>query len=220
MLPLHQELLLLTISDDGKVQRTAGTSTFRLAFLGACVIDLCNRERIDVDPERVVLISTEATGEPALDQVLATLSDSPEEKPLQFWLSHLYQDIPELSGKALGQLCRVGVLRNEESRFLWVLAGRKYPQVDGKEKKEAKLRIMEALFGDSLPDAEDSVLIGLANLAGTLEGFLKPQEILSLQDRLAQVGNLDLTARLVEQAIYAEQEAVATAMYQNHYMGF
>ena len=89
---------------------------------------------------------------------------------------------------------------------------KKIPVVDGTEQKEAKLRIMETLLGDSIPSTEDSVLIGLARAGGLLEAFLSKKEIVRLEDRLEQVSNLELTAGLVELAIQEEQEAIARAM--------
>ena len=94
---------------------------------------------------------------------------------------------------------------------------RKYPIADGKEKKEAKLRILAVLLGEDIPSAEDSVLIGLARVGGLLEAFLTTSEIASLETRIEQVSNLDLTAGLVEKAIQEEQEAIARAMLASPY---
>ena len=46
MLSLHQEMLLLAVNDDGDIEFTAGTSTFRLAFVGACLIELALKDKI------------------------------------------------------------------------------------------------------------------------------------------------------------------------------
>jgi hypothetical protein len=217
MLSLHQEMLLLAVNDEGDIEFTAGTSTFRLAFVGACLIELALKDKIEVDPEEVRVISRDTDGDATLDLVMERLSEHNTPQRLRFWLSHLQEDFQEITRLTLKSLCDQGILKSEESRFLWVLSSRKYPVIDGAEKKEAKLRIMETLLGDSIPSPEDSVLIGLARVGGLLEAFLSTSEIARLEGRLEQVSNLDLTAGLVELAIQEEQEAIARAMLASPY---
>ena len=217
MLSLHQEMLLLAVNDDGDIEFTAGTSTFRLAFVGACLIELALKDKIEVDPEEVRVISRDTEDDGTLNLVMERLCEHNTPQRLRFWLSHLQEDFQEITRLTLKSLCDQGILKPEESRFLWVLSSRKYPVVDGTEKKEAKLRIMETLLGDSIPSPEDSVLIGLARVGGLLEAFLSTTEIARLEGRLGQVSNLDLTAGLVELAIQEEQEAIARAMLASPY---
>lgn len=217
MLSLHQEMLLLAVNDDGDIEFTAGTSTFRLAFVGACLIELALKDKIEVDPEEVRVISSDTDNDPTLNLVMERLCAHSTPQRLRFWLSHLQEDFQEITRLTLKSLCDQGILKSEESRFLWVLSSRKYPVIDGTEKKEAKLRIMETLLGDSIPSPEDSVLIGLARVGGLLEAFLSTTEIARLEGRLEQVSNLDLTAGLVELAIQEEQEAIARAMLASPY---
>jgi hypothetical protein len=217
MLHLHQELLLLSIDDDGEVEFTAGTSTFRLAFAGACMIDLAHSGHIEVDLDAVHLRNPSTPFDPTLAQVMSTLQQANSPQGLQYWLGKLQDNFQALTASTLQRLSDLGIIAVEETKFLWVLASRKYPVIDGHEKKEAKLRIMEALLGEGLPSEEDSELIGLAHAGGLLESFLTTREISSLEERLATVGNLSLIASLVEQAIVDEQEAIARAMLINPY---
>jgi len=217
MLPVHQELLLLAIADDGSVEFTAGTSTFQLALCGACLIDLASLGHIDVDLDEVRVRDRTPPENSTLKQVMELLTEHSTPQRLRFWLGQLREVFPDLSRSALSELCDQGILEAQESRFLWVLASRKYPVVDGREKKEAKLRIMETLLGEEIPSPEDSILIGLARSSGVLQGFLTAREIAGLEERMDKVGNLDLTAGLIEKAIQEEQEELARAMLLNPY---
>jgi len=210
-------MLLLAINDNGDIEFTAGTSTFRLAFVGACLIELALKDKIEVDPEEVRVISRNVDNDATLNLVMERLCEHSTPQRLGFWLSHLQADFQEITRLTLQSLCDQGILKSEESRFLWVLSSRKYPVVDGTEQKEAKLRILETLLGDSIPSTEDSVLIGLARAGGLLEAFLSTKEIVRLESRLEQVSNLELTAGLVELAIQEEQEAIAQAMLVSSY---
>jgi hypothetical protein len=115
----------------------------------------------------------------------------------------------EIVRLALGSLAQRGILTQQESRFLWVLKSRRYPLIDGAEQKEAKLRILSTLLGDDLPTPHDTVLLGLARVGGVLEGFLSTAEIARLDDRIEQIGGIDLIAKGVEAALRDEQEQIA-----------
>ncbi|MEL0153741.1 MAG: GPP34 family phosphoprotein, partial [Halieaceae bacterium] len=67
MLSLHQEMLLLAVNDDGDIEFTAGTSTFRLALVGACLIELALKDKIEVDPEEVRVISRDTENDGTLN---------------------------------------------------------------------------------------------------------------------------------------------------------
>jgi hypothetical protein len=88
---------------------------------------------------------------------------------------------------------------------------RRYPVIDGREQKEAKLRIISTLLGDDLPTPHDTVMLGLARAAHLLEGFLSSSEVERLEDRMAKVGGIDLFVRAAEDAIRTDTEARARA---------
>ena len=84
--------------------------------------------------------------------------------------------------------------------------------IDGKEQKEAKLRIISMLLSTELPTPHDTVLIGLAVAGGLLESFLTRAQIAQLADRIGVVGGLDLVVRGVEAAIRDDAELRARVM--------
>jgi golgi phosphoprotein 3 len=211
MLNLVEEMILLAVEDDGSVSRTAGTLDFRWGIAGACLVDLNTRGRIDVDLDAIHVISSEPVGSPALDLVLDLLRDGAPRSPIE-WIADVGEHGRDIIRHAIGSLVERGILDQQEKRFLWVMRSRRYPVIDGKEQTEAKLRIVSLLLGDDLPTPHDSVLIGLAHASGLLEGFLSNAEVARLQDRLHQIGNLDLIARAVEQALSRELERIAQTM--------
>ena len=78
----------------------------------------------------------------------------------------------EIREGALRRLVDKGILAREEGRFLWVFRSRRYPALDGKAEQEVKLRIMEVLFSDKIPDPRDVVIICLADACGMFEKLL------------------------------------------------
>ncbi len=218
---LVEELCLLAIEDDGSVASTAGEPAFGMGVVGACLVELCIRGRLDADvrpgegdagPQTILMtLSQEPTGEPALDAALAYVAAGPVRSAAE-WTHQLFPQAGELVRKALERLQTRGVIEAREARFMWVLKTRRYPVLEGRELQEAKLRITEVLMGGTIPTPHDSVLIGLASISGLLRGFLSSAELGRLQRRIDEVGSLDLVARGVEDAIHEEIELRARGM--------
>jgi golgi phosphoprotein 3 len=216
MLDLVEEMVLLAIEDDGAVSHTAGTLDFRWGIVGACLVDLNTRGRIDVDLDAIHVLSSDPVGSPALDLVLGLLRDGTPRSPVA-WIGQLSEYSKDIIRHAIDSLIERGILDQQEKRFLWVMKTRRYPVTDGKEQTEAKLRIVSLLLSDDLPTPHDSVLIGLAHASGLLEGFLSVAEVARLHDRLQQIGSLDLIASAVERALALELERVAQTMMVSPY---
>lgn len=211
MISLAEELALLAIEDDGAIAYTAGQAGFGMALIGACLVDLNGRGRIDADLTAVHVLSRAPTEDPMLDLVLGEMQGN-EELSVEQWVLRIAPQVPKLVQLALAALVKRGILSQKESRFLWVMKERRYPVVDGREQKEAKLRIMETLLRDEVPTPHDTVLVGLARAGGLLEGFLTTQEIHRLEGRIGEVGGIDLVVKGVESAIREDQAARARAM--------
>ena len=81
MLSLHQELLLLAINDQGDIEFTAGTSTFRLAFVGACIVTLAQSNHLECDLDEVRVIDQSTPLDATLALVLAKISSRRHSAP-------------------------------------------------------------------------------------------------------------------------------------------
>lgn len=215
MINLVEELVLLTIQDDGRVSYSAGSPGFRVSVIGACLFELNEAGRIDVDLEKVNVLSTEPTAHPALDLVLQAVAAGPAMDAVK-WIHALRSHSDDILKAVLRSIADRGVLEQKETRFLWVMKSRRYPVIDGKEQTEAKLRVVQLLMGDELPSPHDSVLIGFAAAGGLLQGFLSDREVDRLQERIGAIGNLDLIAAAVKQAILEDAEALARATLFMH----
>ena len=208
MINLLEELVLLAIEDDGAIAYTAGTIDFRMSAVGACLVDLNQLGRIDVDLNELSILSREPTGNAALDLVLRKVAaGSP--RSARAWVDEISRDADQLLRLALDSLDRLGILTQQEKRLLWVLKSRRYPLIDGAEQEEAKMRIISTLFGDQLPTPHDTVLIGLAQVGKLLQGFLATSEIARMEDRLRKVGGVDLIVQEVAAALREAQIATA-----------
>ena len=208
-----EEITLLMLNDeDGEFVRVPGWS-LQCAYAGAVLMDLALENRIDTDLSRLVLIDPTPVGDDLLDPILARIAETSESHDARFWVEQLADSAEEIRERALARLVARGVLRREEDRFLWVFQSRRYPIVDGEADREVKLRIMEVLFGNDIPDPRDVVIICLADACGILKELLSGRELERASERVEQVRKLDLIGQAVSQAVWDIQSSIALAMH-------
>ncbi|NLM89890.1 MAG: GPP34 family phosphoprotein, partial [Candidatus Cloacimonetes bacterium] len=71
-----EELILLSIDDQTNYFYRITNINFNVALIGALLMDLALRKRIDVDLEGIYVLSTEPTGDKFLDAILENLIET------------------------------------------------------------------------------------------------------------------------------------------------
>ena len=192
-----EEIILLTVNDEGKLLRWSEELAVRAAVAGASLIDLAFRGRIDNDVKELFIVSKEPTGEAHLDMALKYLSGKGDRMPIQTAVYDVMEVAREVHATALQRLVDKGILAKTDESFLWVLKSRRYPPLSSVIQQEAKLRILSVLMSDDIPTSEDVALISLAYETRILELFMLRAEIERLSARIREVGNLELIAQAV-----------------------
>ena len=201
MLRFAEEIVLLTLRDeDGKFLSVPVTS-MQHALAGAVLMDLALENRIDTDPENLVLIDSTPVGDSLLDPTLEKIAAG-EQRDARYWVEQTAREADEIRDEALARMVERGILEQHDERFLWVFRSRRYPVVDGKEEREVKLRILGVLLRDEIPDPRDIVIICLADACGILNQLLPKRELAGVRDRIEQVRKLDLIGQAMSQAIH------------------
>ena len=200
MSALVEELVLLSLDEGGNLSHRTVSSAFRTALIGACLIELNQQGRLDVELDGVKRLSGEKTGQEPLDWVLEHL-DWDVLLNGEGWILRHTAEASALMNVALEAMVRRGVLELANSKRLWLFKQRAFAVVEPLRLQQVKLRIHATLLGDALPTPHDSALIGLADLAGLLEGFISAVELARLQPRLETVGGLDLVVRGLGSAV-------------------
>ena len=208
-----EEITLLMLNDeDGEFVRVPGWS-MQCAYAGAVLMELALENRIDTDLKRLVLIDPTPLGDDLLDPTLQQIAQATETHDARHWVDHLADRAEEIREQALARLVERGILRREEDRFLWVFQSRRYPVIDGEAEREVKLRIMEVLFSDEIPEPRDIVIICLADACGILRELLSARELERATERIDQVRKLDLIGQAVSKAVWDIQSSIALAMH-------
>ena len=216
MLTFPEEILLLLLDDEDGAFVPVGESVIGCALAGAVLMDLAFANRIDTDPERLVVLDRAPTDNATLDRVLARIAEDPRTEAgtgdTKGWIETLTaEESPTIRQEALDRLVARGILERQEEKFLWVFRSRRYPTVDGRAEREVKLRLMEVLLSDEIPAPRDVALICLVDACGILRYILADREVESVGPRVEQLRKMDLIGREVAGAITDIEHFIAIA---------
>ena len=201
-------MLLLLHDENGRFERVPDWS-LGYALGGGVLMDLALANRIDTDLDNLILVDDTPLGDSLLDPTLADIAAADDKRDARFWIERTAGRADEIREEALSRLVHSGILEVQEDRFLWVFRSRRYPIVDGKAEREVKLRIMEVLFSDEIPDPRDVVIICLADACALFRQLLSKQELERASKRIEQVSRLDLIGQAMSQAIRDIQLSIA-----------
>ena len=216
MLRFAEEIILLLLRDhDGRFVRVPNWS-LEYAIAGGVLMDLAMENRIDTDLENLVLIDSTPVGDSLLDPTLAEIA-AEGMKPTRYWVERTVERARALHEDALSRLVERGILERQERRVLWAFRSRRYPTVDGKAEREVKLRIMEVLFGQEIPDPRDVMLICLVDGCGIFSELLSKHDLSNAADRIAQVRQMDLIGQATSQAIRDIELSIAVSVQPHMY---
>lgn len=207
MLRFAEEILLLTLDDESGNFVQVPVWSMRFALAGAVLMDLALENRIDTDLEKLITIDATPLDDDLLDPTLARISESSEIHDSRYWVENTADYSSEIREIALARLVDRGILRCEDNRFLWVFKSRRYPTIDGKAEREVKLRILEVLFSDKIPDPRDIVIICLADACDLFSKLLSKRELESATKRIEQVRKMDLIGQAMSKVVWEHIQA-------------
>ena len=208
-LSIAEEILLLMLHDDEGTFIKLPDWTVRYSLSGAVLMDLALRNRIDTDLKTLTVVDSSSTDDPLLDGLLSFIANEKEDQSIRFWVERTAVHADAIREAALASLVSRGILQQEEHKFLWVFKSRRYPIIDGRAEKEVKLRLVEVLFSDIIPDPRDIVLICLAHACGILNSIFARQELNNIEERIEQVRRLDLIGQAIASAIWDIEASIA-----------
>ena len=210
MVGLVEEITLLLLRDEGGAFVRVPTWSLRYSIAGGVLMELADANRIDTDLEHLFLVDDTPTGDELLDPTLAEIAAG-ERQNTRFWIEHVAEGADGIREAALGGLVAKGILTEREERVLWLFKTRRYPAAEGSVRQAVKLRLMEVLLSDDIPDPRDVMLTCLADACGIFRVLLSGKELASLVPRIEQVTRLDLIGQTMVRAIDDVRMAVAAA---------
>lgn len=213
MLTFPEEIMLMLLEDeDGKILHVPEL-TLRCVLSGAVLMELALRNKIDTDLSQLVVIDSSPTGDEMLDPTLQMIVESDEVNNGKFWVEKCALNADEIKKMALDRLIEKKILEKVDDRFLWVFRTRRYPVVDGKAEQEVKLRILDLLLSDKLPNPRDIVIISLVEASGIFKHLLSESEHKRSLERIKQIRNMDLLGRAVTNSVRDIEASLALALH-------
>ena len=211
MLTVPEEFLLLTLKDEDGGFVDIPLEYLRAGFLGAAIMELGLQGRLDSDLNRVWVVDRTPTGDASLDPVLARLASPDFDSHADNLINQLIELGDTVRSQALARLCDKKVLVETEGRLLWFLKTRRYPAIDGKEIREVKLRLLEVLLRDGLPDPRDVCLMSLAETCGIIHQIVPDSELKVARERISKFSKMELIGQNVSHYIELFERAMAMA---------
>ncbi len=196
MLPLGEQILLLLLDERRGEFEPIGKYVLARAMVGAVLMDLAFANRIDTDTTSLWVVDRTPTGNPLFDSVLERVAGSATTEPASAWIKTLSEEQADrIRERALAGLVQRGILMIREEKKLWVLQSRRYSTIDDTAGRDAKLRLMNVLFSDQIPDPQDIALVCLTDVCGILRVVFEDREIERIAPRLKQIRMMDLIGR-------------------------
>jgi len=211
-LTLADEIVVLMLDDTVGELKQGCMAVASVAIAGGILMELALLGRIDTDLESLFIVSPEPVGDELLDEIWGEISAEPTQRSSAWWIDQLAIRHNDFLPRVLSRLVSAGILREEERRFLWVFSRRAYPQVSGREEREAKARLMSVLFNDEVPNPRDTLLLGLANSTGVLGAILSSDELDKASRRVSEVVALEEIGRSVSLVSNQVRDAMATIL--------
>ena len=191
-LTLAEELLLITLDhESGMLLDSISPFKYHIALAASLIMELTLKGKLDIDTEKLFVVSSTETGNPILDKPLAEIVAEKTSLRTSEWLKRFAKNGESLSNQLMESLVAKGVLQLIDKRVFWVLKTRTYSATSGIEEREVKERVMLLLNSDEIPDASDALLIGLLRSVGIFSLLLSPSELDSLQNRIDQIANFE-----------------------------
>ena len=205
---LAEEVLLVLLDDEKGTLPPVPQLTLHFVLAGAVLMELAILNKIDSDLEKVQLLNHEKTDEPLLDKFLDKLVEQKAEQDTKFWINSVADEGAEIVDIGFQRLVERGILTESEKRFLWLMKTRSYPTVDGSVEREVKLRIMNILYSDEIPDQRDVVIFCLLDACDMFRTILGPAELIRMRPRITEVSKLDLIGQATTSLIREIQVAL------------
>jgi len=211
---LHEELMLLALREETGTMRNSD----RLAYtLGAAIVsELLLQKRIEIDPVKkkkmlVNLIDPTLFGDPILDEVILKIKDAKRRTNLKKWVIRI-AGLKKLKRRIALQLCRRGIVREDEDTVLLLFKRKIYPEVNPQPEQKLVARLRDAIFSDSdNVDPRDAIIIALAYQTRLLRQKFDKKDLKPRKKRIKQIAEGCATAKAAKEIMEAVAAAIVVA---------
>jgi hypothetical protein len=202
---IAEDLLLLLADEAGIVGERSRLS---LGLAGALVLELTLSGRValaaEPRPERLVAVDTSPTGDDVLDEALAVIAATEQQRPSQALrlLGERLQD------RLLARLVERGLLRQADTAVLGMLPRANWPTQDLTYERELCAAVVDTLIRDTAPPPAPGALIGLLAALDRVHVALSPGQFGLTVEQLAARARAVTPDRWAPQRLRSALEAI------------
>ena len=201
---MPEEFVLLLIDDDTGF--TAAIPEWRMscALIGAVLLDLSFRDRIDTGLRTLKVIDPTPTGDELLDPTLAMLVAETGSHSPRYWVERLAPQADDINEVVFDRLVQRDIVEHDNAGFSSLsskVARSGCPIVNGAPGEQILDRVMRTLFDDETPDPQDAMVIGLVRACRGFDALLTPEQCEEAEDRIKLITGMDLFGRAVLAAV-------------------
>jgi hypothetical protein len=153
---LGEDLLLMAVNSDGTLVLPA---KLRFGLAGSELVRLAAAGRVDIARGRIVIRAPAVTGDPLLDDPLASMSGGWREPTAKAWVKRVR---PGLVERYLARAEAAGTIRADRRKALGFIPVTRWLVIDTARSAQARARL-EAAAGDGVLGPEQAALAGLAS---------------------------------------------------------
>jgi tellurite resistance protein TerC len=158
---LATDLMLLAARDDGRLNVP---QQLRFGLSGSELVRLAAARRVDVVRGRVAVLDTAPTGDPLLDEALASMAAGRRGEPTaKAWVA---RQRPRLVQRYLARLEEAGTIRADRRTVLGFIPVTRWTIVDTARAAQARARLQAVASSPGSADSEQAALAGLASAIG------------------------------------------------------
>ncbi len=214
MLTLPQELYLLALHEEkGRVPASLSTS-LHYGLGGAILAELVLQGRVGLDDNwRAVVVNNGMFGEDdLLNEGLERIQASPRHHKSTHWVRTFSDSIKKLEKRLAYHLVDLGVLRQEDRRFLGVVPYQAYPDHNAPARFWVKQHLRSVALGGEAPDAHTAMLLSLVGASHLLGRVFTRDERKTARRQIEALTRGEVIGEPVEQAIRVIETATTTAI--------
>ena len=203
-LTLLDELVLTLLNEESGYFRQVPGWDLNCAVIGGALAELSFMSRIDTDMDSLILLDETATGDPALDPILAEIANESRQRNAQYWIERLAPLAESIIDVTLERLVHLRILQHHDGDF-WSLARNAWQTEsfatsgEGTAVEFVKNRLSRALFNNEIPDPRDVVIICLTNICDVLRFIFELDE--ESEERVEFICKMDLIGRSIAAAV-------------------
>ena len=165
-IPIPEELLILTIDDNGGVVPAPMKSMLRYGLAGAFLAELVQANKIQLAEDRLTVSGSAPSGDALFDDILALITADNKPRKLGRWIQAIGS---KLTIKQVAiRLVERKVIVIDRKQYAWVKPYATFPQVEASAKYWVKQHLRGIVLAGEPANPADIVLLSLLKAARLL----------------------------------------------------